>query len=101
MLGKAVTGTLVCGFFSLGTTYAQQVEVPRAKQSSAVQQVKYTTAQPVVEVHPKGFTTSSAPAPKLTIEQMRQAGAKAAQKVKDEDHDIEMDTTETTPAPAP
>jgi murein DD-endopeptidase MepM/ murein hydrolase activator NlpD len=101
MLGKAVIGTLVCGFFSLGTSYAQQVEVPRAKQSNAVQQVKYTTAQPVAEVHPQGFTTSSAAAPKLTIEQMRRAGALAAQKVKDEDHDIEIDAAETTPAPAP
>src|SRR2546430_2904796 len=101
MLGKAVTGTLVCSFFLLGTSYAQQVEVPRAKQSSSVQQVKYTAAQPVVEVHPQGFTTSSAPAPKLTVEQMRRAGALAAQKVKDEDHDIEMDTAEATPAPAP
>jgi len=101
MLGKAVIGTLVCGFFSLGTSYAQQVEVPRAKQSSVVAQVKYTAAQPVVGVQPLGFTTSSAPAPKLTIEQMRRAGALAAQKVKDEDHDIELDASEATPAPAP
>ena len=102
MLGKAVIGFLLCGFVSLGATYAQQVEVPRAKQGGVVQQVKNTTAQPAVEVRPQGgFTTSSAPAPKLTIEQMRRAGALAAQKIKDEDHDIEIDASEPAPAPVP
>ena len=102
MLGKATIGFLLCGFVSLGTSYAQQVEVPRAKQGSVVQQVKNTTAQPVIEIRPQGgFTTSSAPAPKLTIEQMRRAGALAAQKIKDEDHDIEIDASQPAPAPVP
>src|SRR5207302_10105163 len=102
LLGKAVVGFLRAGFVSLGGTSVQQVEVPRAKRGSVVQQVKNTTAQPAVEVRPEGeFTTSSAPAPKLTIEQMRRAGALAAQKIKDEDHDIEIDASEPAPAPVP
>jgi len=100
MPGKVVIGTLICGLVSVGTIHAQQVEVPRAKTANSAQQAKRTSGQPLVEVPPLiGFTTSSAPAPKLSIEQMRQAGALAAQKVKEEDHDIEMDASEPAPAP--
>lgn len=102
MPGKVVIGTLVCGLVSVGTICAQQVEVPRAKTASSVQQVKHTTGQPLIEVRPlSGFTTSSAPVPKLTIEEMRRAGALAAQRVKEEDHEIETDSAEPEPPAAP
>jgi murein DD-endopeptidase MepM/ murein hydrolase activator NlpD len=102
MVGKVVIGTLVCVLVLLGTTYAQQVEVPREKAGKIVQQTKRSTAQPVGEVHPQTVAVSETlnlPAPKLSIEQMRQAGALAAQKVKEENHDIETDLD--LPAPQP
>jgi murein DD-endopeptidase MepM/ murein hydrolase activator NlpD len=102
MVGKVVIGTLVCGLISVGTMSAQQVEVPREKTGKIVQQTKRSTAQPVGEVHPQTVAVSETlnlPAPKLSIEQMRQAGALAAQKVKEENHDIETDLD--LPAPQP
>jgi murein DD-endopeptidase MepM/ murein hydrolase activator NlpD len=104
MVGKVVIGTLVCVLISIGTIYAQQVEVPREKAGKIVQQTKRSTAQPVVEVRPQTVAiveTSNFSAPRLSIEQMRQAGASAAQKVKEENHDIEADASEPDlPAPA-
>ena len=103
MVGKVVIGALVCVLISIGTIYAQQVEVPREKAGKIVQQTKRSTAQPVVEVRPQtvAFTeTSNLSAPRLSIEQMRQAGALAARKVKEENHDIEADASEPDlPAP--
>ena len=103
MVGKVVIGALVCVLISIGTIYAQQVEVPREKTGKIVQQTKRSTAQPVVEVRPQtvAFTqTSNLSAPRLSIEQMRQAGALAARKVKEENHDIEADASEPDlPAP--
>ena len=104
MVGKVVIGALVGVLISIGTNYAQQVEVPREKADKIVQQTKRPTAQPIVEVRPQtvAFTeTSNLNTPKLSIEQMRQAGVLAAQKVKEENHDIETDSSEPDlPAPA-
>src|SRR5438105_11894984 len=105
MVRKVVIGVLVFVLISIGTNYAQQVEVPREKTDKiVVQQTRRPTAQPIVEVRPQtvGFTErSNLNTPKLSIEQMRQAGALAAQKVKEENHDIEADASEPdVPAPA-
>ena len=98
MVGKVVIRALVVVLISIGTIYAQQVEVPREKAGKIVQQTKHPTAQPVVEVRPSQTVafaeTSNLNTPRLSIEQMRQAGALAAQKVKEEDHDIETDSSE-------
>src|ERR1700731_986620 len=103
MVRKVVIGALVCVLVSGGTSYAQKVEVPRENAGKIVQQTKRPTAQPIVEVRPQtvAFTeTSNLNTPKLSIEQMRQAGALAAQKVKEENHDIETDSSEPDlPAP--
>ena len=94
MGGKVVTCTLVFGL-SLGVIYAQQVEVPREKSSNVAPQTKRVAAQPVVEVNP--LKIALAQPKKLSIEQMRQAGAQAAQKVQEEDHEIEADSNEPAP----
>jgi murein DD-endopeptidase MepM/ murein hydrolase activator NlpD len=100
MGGKVVICSLVFGV-SLGAIYAQQVELPREKSTSVVTQTKRVAAQPVVDVHP--LKIALAEPRKLSIEEMRKAGALAAQKVKEEDHDIETDssTADLPPAPAP
>lgn len=67
-------------FAFVATGYAQQVEIPREKPARIA--ATSVADQPSVEVRP---------APKLTIEQMRQAGAVAAQRVKEEMHDFESD----------
>jgi murein DD-endopeptidase MepM/ murein hydrolase activator NlpD len=103
MVRKVVIRALVFVLISVGTSYAQQVEVPRENAGKIVQQTKRPTTQPIVEVRPQtvAFTeTSNLNTPKLSIEQMRQAGALAAQKVKEENHDIETDSSEPDlPAP--
>jgi murein DD-endopeptidase MepM/ murein hydrolase activator NlpD len=77
--------------------YAQQVEVPREQTLKA----KPSKAQAMVEVRPQTVAYSEAALPKLTIEQMRQAGARAAQKVREEQHDLDTDSNEPEPAPPP
>jgi len=103
MVGKVVIGALVGVLISVGTNSAQQVEVPREKAGTVVQSAKRPAAQPAVEVQPQTVAiveTSHSSPPKLSIEQMRQAGALAAQKVREENHDIETDATEPDlPAP--
>jgi murein DD-endopeptidase MepM/ murein hydrolase activator NlpD len=99
MVRKVVIGALVAVIVSIGTIYAQQVEVPREKTGNVVQPTKHSTAQPVVEVHP--LTIALAEPRKLSVEEMRKAGAIAAQKVKEEDHDIEADSSPADVAPAP
>ena len=94
MFGKVVTCTLLFGL-SFGAIYAQQVEIPREKSVNAVSQAKRVAAQPVVEVNP--LKIALVEPRKLTIEQMRKAGELAAQKVKEEDHDIETDLNESAP----
>ena len=105
MVGKVVIRTLVFVLISIGTIHAQQVEVPREKAGKIVLQTKRPTAQPVVEVRPQTVAfaeTSNLNTPRLSIEQMRQAGALAAQKVKEENHDIEADSSEPDlPSPPP
>jgi murein DD-endopeptidase MepM/ murein hydrolase activator NlpD len=104
MVRKVVIRALVFVLISAGTNYAQQVEVPRETAGKIVQQTKRAAAQPVVEVRPQTVAiveTSNLSAPRLSIEQMRQAWAIAAQKVKEENHDIEADADEPdAPAPA-
>src|SRR2546423_6105684 len=101
MVGKVVICISVCAV--VGTTYAQQVEVPREKAGEIVH-AKRSASQPIVEVRPQtvAYTESAnVPMPTLAVEQMRQAGALAAQKVKEEDHDIETSGPELAPPPAP
>ena len=96
MLGKVAIGTVVCVLISVGAISAQQVEVLREKAGKIVQSTKQPTAHSLVEVHPKAVALaerSNLSAPKLSLEQMRQAGALAAQKVKEENHDIETDSS--------
>jgi len=105
MVGKVVIGALVGVLISVGTSSAQQVEVPREKAGTVVQSAKRPAAQPVTEVRPQAVAiieTSHSSPPKLSIEQMRQAGALAAQKVREENHDIETDAgPPDSPAPQP
>jgi murein DD-endopeptidase MepM/ murein hydrolase activator NlpD len=105
MVGKVVIGALVGVLISVGTSSAQQVEVPREKAGTVVQSAKRPAAQPAIEVRPQAVAiveTSHSPPPKLSIEQMRQAGALAAQKVREENHDIETDAgPPDSPAPQP
>src|SRR5437667_1039374 len=105
MVGKVVIGALVGVLISVGTNSAQQVEVPREKAGTVVDSAKRPTAQPVTEVRPQTVAiveTSHSSPPKLSIEQMRQAGALAAQKVREENHDIETDAGPLdSPAPQP
>src|SRR5437016_6797943 len=97
MFGKVVTCTLVFGL-SFGAIYAQQVEVPREKSGNVVSQTKRVAAQPVVEVNP--LKIALVEPRKLSLDEMRKAGAVAAQKVKEEDHDIETDSSESAPSAA-
>jgi murein DD-endopeptidase MepM/ murein hydrolase activator NlpD len=102
MLGKLVIGTFVFGLVAVAASRAQQVEIPREKPAAHIaQQTKAPGAQPQVELRPQMIpvsytTTFSSPA--ITVEQMRKAGALAGQKVREEMHDIEADSS-TPPAP--
>jgi len=96
MLGKVAIGTVVCVLIAVGAISAQQVEVPREKAGKIIQPTKQPTAPPLVEVHPETVALaerSNLSASRLSLEQMRQAGALAAQKVKEENHDIETDSS--------
>ncbi|HME89212.1 MAG TPA: M23 family metallopeptidase [Chthoniobacterales bacterium] len=73
MLGKFFISTISLAF--VATVTAQQVEVPREHSMAEV------SRGPSVPVQPS----------KLTIEDMRQAGAHAAEQVKEEMHDLETD----------
>src|SRR3954471_21770606 len=98
MVGRVVICTLACGF--AGTLCAQQVEVPR-EQSIKPRRI---VTQPMVEVRPQtvAYTEPAKPAmPELTVEQMRQAGALAAQKVREEEHDLDTDSDSNKPEPPP
>ena len=100
MVRKVVICTFVCGV--VGTIQAQQVEVPREKIGQ-VAQLKHSAAPSSVEAtETVAYAETSSPTmPKLTIEQMRQAGALAARKVQEEMHDIEPEATKPEPAPRP
>ena len=92
MVGKVVIGIFGCALASIATTDAQQVDIPREKPTKGAQQTKAPVAQRQIELRPQAvpvsYTKPSASTP-ITIEQMRQAGAMAAQRVKEEMHDIE------------
>ena len=101
MVGRIVICTLVSGL--VGTAYAQQVEIPREKAAKVAHQPKVTNSQPQIELRPQAkpvsYTTTTSPTKTtLSIEQMRQAGAIAGQRVREEMHDIEED--EPPPKPA-
>jgi murein DD-endopeptidase MepM/ murein hydrolase activator NlpD len=97
MGAKVVIFTLVS--FLIGTTYAQQVEVPR--EGPAVGRAKPSTAQSTAEVRPQTVAFTETSPPKLSIEQMRKAGALAAERVKEEDHEIKIDASEPAPPVQP
>src|SRR5260370_9734934 len=105
MVGKVVLGALVGGLITVWTSSATQVEVPREEAGPVAQSAKGPAAQPVIEGRPQAVAiaeTSHSSPPKPSIEQMRQAGALAAQKVREENHDIETDAgPPDSPAPQP
>ncbi|HJX98411.1 MAG TPA: M23 family metallopeptidase [Chthoniobacterales bacterium] len=97
---KVAICTLSCAV--VATTYGQQVEVPREK-AGAVVYVKRAAAQPMVEGRSQtvSFTeTPSVVAPRLSVEDMRKAGAMAARRVQEEEHDLDTDS-DPDPAPPP
>ncbi len=103
MVGKVVIGILPVALVSIAPAFAQQVEIAREKPVTVAHQAK-TAPQPQVEARPQAqrvsFTTT-APSPKLSIEQMRQAGALAGQRVREEMHDIEENEPPPKPAAQP
>jgi len=106
MFGKVVIGAFGCGLISIATLSAQQVEIPREQPAKVVQQAKPTVPQPQIEPPPQAqkvsYATTTSSAPTLSIEQMRNAGALAAQRVREEMHDIEReDAPPSKPAPPP
>jgi murein DD-endopeptidase MepM/ murein hydrolase activator NlpD len=107
MVGKVVIGAFACSLVGIATGSAQQVEIPREKPVAvAVVHQPKPVAQPQIELHPKVQTVSytapatTAPSTTLSVEQMRKAGAMAAQRVREEMHDIEEDEPPAKPAPA-
>ena len=108
MVGKVVIGMVACGLIATASGFAQQVEIPREKPAPAViHPAKPVAAQPQIELRPKiqtvSYTTTSAPTtPTLSIEQMRQAGAQAGQRMREELHDIDAGgESSQPPKPAP
>src|SRR5215472_13873440 len=94
MVGRIVICILVSA--SVGTAYAQQVEIPRENAAKVAHQTKTAIGQPQIEARspavPVSYTTTaSTTKPALSIEQMRQAGALAGQRVREEMHNIEED----------
>ena len=103
MFGRTVIVSSGFVLIAIATSYAQQVEIAREKPALA-HSTRSTVGQPQVELQPRTIpvsyttTTTSLPAPSVTIEQMRQAGALAGQKLREELHDIEDDAP---PPPKP
>jgi murein DD-endopeptidase MepM/ murein hydrolase activator NlpD len=103
MVGRIVICILVSA--SVGTAYAQQVEIPRENAAKVAHQTKTAVGQPQTEVRsqavPVSYPKTSTTTTTLSIEQMRQAGALAGQRVREEMHDIEEDEPPPKPtAPA-
>jgi len=100
MVGRIVICILVSAL--VGTAYAQQVEIPRENAAKVAHQTKTVVGQPQTEVRsqavPVSYTTTSTTTTTLSIEQMRQAGALAGRRAREEMHDIEED--EPLPKPA-
>src|SRR5689334_11732257 len=117
MVGKVVIAFFALALFSIGTVFGQQVEIPREKPAAIVQIAKPPAAQPQIELHPQGqvqprpqiqqvsYTPTKMPSSSttttLSVEQMRQAGALAGQRLREELHDIEEDEPPAKPAPPP
>jgi murein DD-endopeptidase MepM/ murein hydrolase activator NlpD len=108
MVGKVVIGVFALALFALATTSAQQVEVPREKPVAVAHSTKPTAAEPQIDVHSQvqhvSYTTkmpSSSTTTTLSIEQMRQAGALAGQRFREEMHDIEQDEPPAKPVAQP
>jgi murein DD-endopeptidase MepM/ murein hydrolase activator NlpD len=101
--GKVVTGLVACACACLGSARAQQVEIPRDNPVRLADQQKHRAGEPKIEMRPGQPIVElvKATPPKLTIEQMRAAGALAAQQVKEEMHDIVDEEEESAPPPAP
>lgn len=91
MVGRIVIWALVSAF--TGIAYAQQVEIPREKHAAVAPHAK-TNAQAQTEPRPQtvpvSYTTTSASS-KISVEQMRQAGALAGQRAREEMLDIQID----------
>ncbi len=106
MFGRSVIALSGFVLVAIATTYAQQVEIPREKPTAIAHPTRSTAAQPQVELSPRTVpvsyttTTTSSPARPISIEQMRQAGALAGQKLREELHDIEEDDSPPPPKPA-
>jgi murein DD-endopeptidase MepM/ murein hydrolase activator NlpD len=103
MVGKVVIGIVSIALISIAPAFAQQVEIPREKPIAAVHQPK---SVPPPQIEPRSPAqqvsyTTTAPSPKLTLEQMRQAGARAGQRVREEMHDIQTDEPPAKPAAQP
>lgn len=97
MFGRVVICTSLSGLI-FGVAYAQQVEIPREQSAKA----RNPTAQPMVEVRPQTVAYTESAKPLITIEEMRKRGALAAEKMKEEIHDLETDSAEPAPpVPSP
>ena len=82
----------MCSFVLVTAAHAQQVEIPRDKSSGVSELPKRIAKQPKVEIQAEKIAVvqpAKPPVKKITIEEMRQAGALAAQRMKEEIHDIE------------
>src|SRR5438270_8964466 len=93
MAGKFFTAAISFAF--VATIYAQQVDIPRDCGLKA----EAKPVQPIVQV--RQDTPIAVQPAKLTIEQMREGGALAAQRVKEELHDIDADSTDEAPQVSP
>lgn len=103
MFGRVVISSSAIVWAGIATSLAQQVEIPREKPTVVVRPARATAGQPQVELRPRtipvSYTTTTLPSPSVSIEQMRQAGALAGQKLREELHDIEEDDAPPPPKP--
>jgi murein DD-endopeptidase MepM/ murein hydrolase activator NlpD len=89
---KQVLASIFCGLVVITQAHGQEVEIPRDKSSRPAVQPKHVAQQPTVET--RGQSTVNAQPAKplsaaLTIDEMRQAGRLAAERLKEEIHEIE------------
>jgi len=103
---KRVLASVFCALVVITQTHAQQVEVPRDTNSKVGQRPTTfsapadirTRAEQTIPAQPSKpqIAANESASTKLTVEQMRKAGSLAAQRVKEEIHEIEP----SAPAPA-
>ena len=89
---KQVLTSIFCGLVVVTQIHGQQVEIPRDKSSKIGEQQKRAAGQPIVET--RGQQAVNAQPAKslsaaLTVDEMRQAGRLAAERMKEEIHEIE------------